>query len=112
LASAVQREKQLSDLFKDFRCGFSCRHAGPGFESLWTLFRARGSSSSLLSGSTFRVIIKRFFFTVRGRMIRAQLNEQFPARFVWPQSPVSVLMLTRRSASLRSGLVGRKQTEL
>jgi hypothetical protein len=139
LASAVQREKlrsslddvgrrpkvqnlfiggagtkQLSDLFKDFQCGFSCRHAGPGLESLWTLFRASGSSQlgPLLSGSTFRVDIKRFHYTGRGQMIRAQLNGQFPARVIWPQSPVSVPLLTRRSGSLRSSSVGRKQSAL
>ena len=116
LASAVQREKlrsslddvgrrpkvqnlfiggagtkQLSDLFKDFRCGFSCRHAGPGFESLWTLFRARGSSQlgSLLSGSTFRVDIKWFHYTGRGQMIRAQPTWQFPGRSFWLEPPPS-----------------------
>ncbi|AMV33363.1 hypothetical protein VN12_14655 [Pirellula sp. SH-Sr6A] len=134
LASAVQREKlrgslgdvgrrpkvqnlfigwagtkQMSDLFKDFRSGFPCRHAGPGFESLRTPFRVRGSSQlgSLLSGSAFRVDITTFCYTGPGHMNRAHPNGEFPARFIWPQSPVSAPLLTLRSGSLGSGSVGR-----
>jgi len=94
LASAVQREKlrsalddigrrpkvqdlfisgagtkQLSDLFEDLRCGFSCRHAGPSFESLVKLFGRGVTANSvhcfpdppselILNGSIIPVVAK------------------------------------------------------
>jgi len=62
--------------------------------------------------STFRVDFATFYCTGPGHMNRAHPTREFPSRFICPQSPVSAPLLTRRSDSLRSGSVGRKQSAL